>query len=219
MIGIKLRETVEIVNFVWCQCCKPLTAVQAMTDIFIWMATHSWTAKKNSLTRHWQLMLWDQGEIKIIAVKLPCLTICHRWPLLPIPNHPPPPRLPEVITCAKYQIEFSQATFTLREVLTETLSSTDLVDEPKLLKGYTPKLHLKQEKVLQKTPWCMFMAVTCSGLWAPVYFHFSRWFSSHKLLDNLAMPLFFRKNDPPLSCITQDSFTVGDIGNKDFPKR
>lgn len=71
MIGIKLRETVEIVNFVWCQCCKPLTAVQAMTDIFIWMATHSWTAKKNSLTRHWQLMLWDQGEIKIIAVKLP----------------------------------------------------------------------------------------------------------------------------------------------------
>lgn len=91
MIGIKLRETVEIVNFVWCQCCKPLTAVQAMTDIFIWMATHSWTAKKNSLTRHWQLMLWDQGEIKIIAVKLPCLTICHRWPLLPIPNHPPPP--------------------------------------------------------------------------------------------------------------------------------
>ena len=68
------------------------------------------------------------------------------------PPPPPPPRLPEVITCAKYQIEFSQATFTLREVLTETVSSTDLVDEPKLLKGYTPKLHLKQEKVLQKTP-------------------------------------------------------------------
>ena len=64
--------------------------------------------------------------------------------------HPSPP--PEVITSPKYQIEFSQATFTWREVFTETLSSTDLVDEPKLLKGYTPKLYLKQEKVLQKTP-------------------------------------------------------------------
>ena len=71
------------------------------------------------------------------------------------------------------------------EVFTETLSYTDLVDEAKLLKGYTPKLYLKQKKVLQKTPWHMFMAVTCSELWGPVYFHFSRWFSSHKFLDNL----------------------------------
>ena len=70
-------------------------------------------------------------------------------------------------------------------MFTETLSSTDLVDEAKLLKGYTPKLYLKQKKVLQKTPWHMFIAVTCSELWGPVYFHFSRWFSSHKFLDNL----------------------------------
>ena len=181
MIGIKLRETVKIVNFVWCQCCKPLTAVQVMTDIFIWMATHSWTAKKNSLTRHWQLMLWDQGEIKIIAVKLPCLTISHRWPIPP-PSHP----LQKWSTVQNIKLNFPKRLLRSGfEVFTETLSSTDLVDEPKLLKGYTPKFYLKQEKVLQKTPWHMFMAVTCSGLWAPVYVHFSGLFSSHKFLDNL----------------------------------
>lgn len=38
----------------------------------------------------------------------------------------------------------------------------------------------------------------------------------HTLSLSILHDCFCRKNDPPLSCITQDSFTVGDIGNLKF---